>query len=323
VRHQEIIFAVSGQTFYFDPPEGQPSGTPTVQVFAFDTDDTGTAESATSGACSVDSVSTTIATTAASAGDTSITVASGTSITRGRRYLLASTATGLQEWIEVAGRISTTARLRQPLVNDYAVGSTLKGCRISISVDSTWSSSVSKITDVLSGTWRTDVIDRPWTAGGVGYRLRWAYTVDSIDTVGVSFADLVRYQAKNLVTPLDVDRRFPGWLDRLPPDYREDQGQALIDEAFHAVKMDALADEQAVRRIRQTEVLCQLVVLRANLIAQEDETLHGGTNAEGLEAARRIYQQRYDQLMRAPKVPIDQTGGGAAGKPLPLPAWRR
>lgn len=322
MKHQDIIFGLSGQSFFYDPPEGQPSGTPTVQVFDHATDDDGTAESATTGSCSVDSVDTTLS-TSASVGDVSLSVTSGTGITRGRRYLLTSTATGLREWIEVLGRVSTTVRLRHPLINSYASGSTVEGCRISISVDSTWVSSRNNLSDIIGGSWRTDEVGMPWTVGAVGYRLRWSYTVDSVATIGVSFADLVRYQAKNLVSPLDVDNRFPGWIDRLPVDHRADQGASIIDEAFHAVKMDALADEQAIRRIRQTEILCNLVAHRANLLVHEDQALHGGTDAAALEVARKVYQQRYDQLVRAPKFAADQTGGGSTGKPLPLPAWRR
>ena len=65
MRHAEIMFNVTGQTFTFDPPEPfQPSGTPTVTVYrSTDTDD-GTAQSATTGSCSVYSVATTFSASA-------------------------------------------------------------------------------------------------------------------------------------------------------------------------------------------------------------------------------------------------------------------
>jgi hypothetical protein len=184
----------------------------------------------------------------------------------------------------------------------------------------------SNITDVLDLTgrgWRTDEATTPWVAGAAGYRLRWAYTVNSINYVGVSFADLVRYPAKSLVTPLDVDRRFPGWIDRLATNYQEDQGQALIDEALQALKMDSLGDDQLVRRIRNTEVVRELVICRANVIAVEAMAIAGASNAEQVQLARDIYEQRYKQLIREPKVPVDQTGGGSSAQANRLPAWRR
>lgn len=309
MTNQELVFNLAGQTLFYDPPEGQATGTPTVSVFASDVDDDDTAESATSGSCSVGSVDTTFS---ASAGDTQVTVTSGTGITRGRRYLVTDTD-GDREWVEVLSVSGTTVNLRQPLVNNYAAGSTFQGCRISVTVDSTWIADDGNISDAF---W-SDV------PGAAGYRCRWSYTVDGTATIGVSFFDVVRYQAKNLVTPLDVDRRFPGWIDRLGSDYREDQGQALIDEAFQSIKMDALGDAQIVRQIRNTEVIRELTIYRANVIAQEASLFNGGSNVELVQAARDIYEQRYKQLIREPKIPVDRDGSGASSQAERLPAFRR
>lgn len=320
-RHQEVIFAVTGQSFTYDPPEGRASGTPTVQVFSTGTDDDGTAETATTGSASVDSVSTTLS-SAASAGAVTLALTSGTGVTRGRRYLLTDTDK-TTEWVEVIAITGATATLRQPLINAYASASTFEGCRISISVNSTWVADKSKITDVLGAAWRTTLVTTPseWAPGASGYRLRWAYTVGS-STIGVTYADLVRYQSKNLITGLDVDRAFPGWIDRLGVDYREDQGAGLVEEAFHAVKMDALGDAQLLRRIRDTQVLCELVKYRANVKAAEAHVM-AGADPRTLEVAERLYQQRYNQLLREPKIAVDNAGGGANGQALRLPAWRR
>jgi len=131
-------------------------------------------------------------------------------------------------------------------------------------------------------------------------------------------------QAKNLVTPLDVDARFPNWIDRLAPDYHEDQGVALIEEAFRAVKMDCLADEQAIRRVRNTEVLRELVMFRSNLCAAENNALANPSSAaQALDIAQKLYAQRYDQLMREPKFIADPVGGGAGSQAERLAPWRR
>jgi hypothetical protein len=310
VKNQEVIFDVTGQVFYFDPPEGQASGTPTLSVFASDVEDDGTAESATTGSCSVDSVDTTL-NGAISQGATTATLVLGTGVTKGRRYRLTD-GDGDTEWVEVRAITGTAVTFRHPVINDYASGSTFEGCRISISVNSTWVADENNLTDVPS-----------IASGGSGYRLRWSYTVNSIPTVSVSYADLVRYQAKNLVTALDVDRRFPGWVDRLPSDYQRDQGAALVEEAYNAIKLDALGDDQVLRLIRNTEVLRELTIYRANLIAQEASLFHGGANIEQVRVADELYQARFNRLIREPKVPVDQTGDGTSAPANRLAAWRR
>jgi len=201
MRHQEITFGVSGQSFFYDPPElYRPSGTPTVQVWLSSDDDTSPAQTATTGSCSVDSVDTLLS-TAAVRGDQTITVDTGTGIARGRVYLLTA-ANKTCERVEVLSVSDNTIQLRHPLVNDYDDEATFQGTRITVAVNSTWSATAANLTDVMSGS---DVeVDADRYAGQAGYRLRWAYTVNSVDVVGYSFADLVRYQAKMLVTPNQV-----------------------------------------------------------------------------------------------------------------------
>jgi hypothetical protein len=310
VRHQEVIFNLAGQTFFYDPPEGQPSGTPTVRVLSSDEDDDGAVDAATTGACSVDSVATTT-NGALSIGDQSATLTSGTGVTRLRRYLLTDTD-GNREFVEVSAVNGTAVSFRLPLVNSYASGSSFKGCRISIGVDPTWMADEDNISDVFGGA-----------AGSAGYRLRWAYTVDSVATIGVSYADLVRYQSKNLVTAMDVDRVFPGWIDNLGPDDRADQGAGIIDVAFNAVKMDALGDSQLLRRIRNTEILRELVIYRAKVLMVQNQVMSNGVSIQALEVAERLYERRYVTLIREPKVDVDEGGGGAASPAQRLPVWRR
>lgn len=226
---------------------------------------------------------------------------------RGRRYLLTS-ADGLSEHVDVLA-VGTTVRLQRPLVNDYATGSSFQGVRLSIAVDSSWASNRSKLSD---------------SGDSAGYRVRWVYTVASYIQLAVTYFDLVRYQARSLVTAQDIDNRFPGWLDRLPPDHRENQGTSLIDSAFESIKLDALGDAQVIRRIRDSQIMRELVILKANQLSLESHLYAGGQNLDGLNAAREMYQQRYQQLVREPKAPSDSGGNGAATGPATrLPVWRR
>lgn len=326
MRHQEVVFNLLGQSFFYDVPEGRPAAapTPTVQVFLATNDDDGVAETATTGSCAIDSVDTTLS-VAATAGDTQMTVTSGTAIARGRRYLVSASSAGDREIIEVASISgTTTVGLRRPLSNSYTSGAAFQGTRVTIGVNATWVADRSKLTDALGSNWRTDVEDDPAQfAGHPGFRMRWSYTVGGVASIGISFADLVRYQAKNLITPLDVDGRFAGWIDRLPPDYQRDQGTSLVEESFHAVREDLLGDAQTARKIRSTDVVGTLTIYKAALLAAQHNVLAGRGDTEAVKVAQDLYTQRYNQLAREPKFSVDTAGSGASAQPQRLPVWRR
>lgn len=305
VRHQEVLFGVTGQSLWFSPPELARASAPTATVYRLGSGDDGPTESATTGAASIDSVDTTLD-AAAAPGDNTLTLASGASVARGGRYLLTSSI-GLSEHVDVLAVSGSIITLQRPLVNDYAAGATFQGTRVSIALSPTWVADRSKLSDI-----------------GDGYRVRWTYTIDSSPVLAVTYFDLVRYSARHLVTGQDVDNRFPGWIDRLPPDHRENQGASLIDAAFEAVKLDALGDAQIIRRLRDTQIVRELTIVKANLIAIENQVYAGSSNLDGLTTARDVYAQRYQQLLREPKAPSDGAGGGAAtGSAARLPVWRR
>lgn len=301
MRHAEILFNVVGQSLYLDPPELARASAPTCVVYELGQDDDGPTESAI-GAASVDAVDTTL-TADVLAGSVELTLASTADIRRTGRYLLTG-SDGLAEHVDVIA-VGSTVRVQRPLVNDYATGATFQGTRISATVDSTW---VADDTNIIDG----------------GYRVRWTYTVDGETQLAVTYFDLVRYSARALVTGQDVDNRYPGWLDRLPPDHRENQGASLIDSAFQAVKLDALGDSQILRRLRDSQILRELTIVKANLLAVENQVYAGGGNLDGLTAARNQYTQRYQQLLREPKAPSDESGEGGATAPAErLAVWRR
>jgi len=325
VRTQEVLFNVLQQSWFYDVPEGRPdaSPTPTVTVILnMTSDNVGTVEVATTGAVVLDTVNTTL-TSSAAIGDQALALTSSTGMARRRSYLL-SNVNGDTEWVEPMTVAAGGCGLRRPLINAYPAGSTLVGTRIAIGVNPAWVIDQSKISDVLATTWRTSrESSHEWGAGYAGYRLRWSYSFAGSPTIGVSYGDLVRYVAKNLITPIEVDTRIPGWIDRLPNDYRQDQGVSLIDDAFYAIKLDAIADDQVLRRIRNTEILHELTLYRANLMAVEANVMAGAASAAQLVEAQKLYTQRYDQLMREPKFQVDQIGDGSAGAANRLPIWRR
>lgn len=92
MRTQEVLFNVTGQSWFYDPPEGRPdaSPAPTVTVVLnMSGDNVAVFEAATTGSCAIDTVNTnTTADAAIGAQQLALTSVSG--VTRGRRYLIAN-----------------------------------------------------------------------------------------------------------------------------------------------------------------------------------------------------------------------------------------
>ena len=59
VDHQDVIYNVTGQSFYLDCPEGRPTSITSVTVLDWNAGDDDTAESATTGSAGLDAVNTT------------------------------------------------------------------------------------------------------------------------------------------------------------------------------------------------------------------------------------------------------------------------
>jgi hypothetical protein len=313
VKHQELIFGVASQTLVFDAPEGRPTAEPiSVTVYAADADDTSQAEIATTGSASVETNPNTTVDVASGIGQadrTELKLAATTGATRGRQYMVVST-TGERETAEIKDVTAGDAvRLRHPLRNAYEIGSTFFTTRVSIAVLDSWAADQNNITS--------------WIDGNPGYRVRWVYVVDGITRAHASFFSLLRYTQQYFVSPADVDRDYPGWLDRVAVDYQEDQGASLIDAAYHAVRMDARGDALLLAAVRDTEVLAELVKARSMLREVEYRILNGAASGEQLDTAQRIYTQRYNQLVREPHVQVDRNGGGAAAQARRHPLWRR
>lgn len=313
MRHQEVTFGVTGQSLVFDAPEGRPSSVTSLQVWAADQDDTGTAEAALTGSPAVETSPNTTVDVASGVGNlsdrTRINLAATTGISRRRRYLITNEL-GEPETVEVKEiAAGDYVRVRLPLMNAYAVGSTFQTTRISQAFSSSWIADTGNLTE--------------WCPGMPGYRARIEYVVAGVSYVHHFYFDLVRYPLQQLVTPLDVDNRFPGWINGLPVDYRDDQGAALIESAYDALLMDVMGDAKALRRVRETNVLRELVMARAVLCSAEQNALAGATRLDQLEVARSIFSQRYQQLIREPKIPIDPGEGGAGAPARREPLWRR
>lgn len=309
IATQEITFDVTGQSLTFDCPDGRPSAVVSVDVYEATADDTSTPEDATTGSASVATNPNTTLSAAAGIGDASISVTSATGFAVGSRYILAGAA-GHREEVEAAGVSGTTILLRRPLINAYPITtSTVVTTRCSILVDAAWIADLTNISAALTPNPR--------------YRVRWAVTLAGVTEVYDRYLDVVRYPSRHNVTPSDVDARYPGWLDGLPIDYREDQGRALIDRAWRNLKADLYQDDKADQALRNSELVAELVLVRTMLERNEDAFMAGGIDAVRLTAAQNLYRQRYDAVIRAPIAPVDVNGGGASTTIAPLRLWVR
>lgn len=308
---QDILYNVTGQSLFFDAPEGRPSSVTSVTVYENADDDDAAAESA----AGTPAVETNPATTfdAASglgqADPTKCNLTATTGIVVGRKYL-ATTAAGEKEWVEPKLIVSADyVMLREPLQNAYAAADTFVSTRISATVDSTWVADKNNISN--------------WTNPNPRYRARWVYVVGGVTYVHATYFDLVRYKGEYSVTGLDVDRAFPGWFEALPTNYREDQGATLIAEAYRQVKMDLYRHEKADQLMRNGEVVDSLVILKANALGAVAGVMMRGGDTTSADYARKLYQDELQNLVAFPKVSMDLSGQGGASKPAPLPIWRR
>jgi hypothetical protein len=295
----DVLFGVSGQSIYFDAPEGRPSSVTSVEVFSWASSDD-VAELAGSG-----SVETNPNTTLDGAAGPSVAnprnlpLTATTGIAVGRTYLVTGAAS-LKEWVEVESITSADSiTAKHPLHNDYASGATFVSTRMTTSIDNTWAADETNI-DETSGP-------NPM------YRVRWVYVVSGTTYVADTYFNLIRYGARHGVTPQDVEADYAGWMDKLPVDHRNDQGRRLIEEAYRAVKIDLHAIEIDDATVAEAEIMDELVRCRVIERFEWAQFLSNRSADQSRHlAARGYYQERLDSLVRlASKVPIRDSTGAA------------
>jgi hypothetical protein len=296
-KTQDVVFGVTGQSLILDAPEGRPSAVASVTVFENYLGDDDQAETATTGSAAIEADPNTTFDATSGRGqpdERKCSLAATTGIVPGRSYLAVNDVLE-RELVEVVSVVAGDSVIaRHPLENTYPVGSTLQTTRISIGMDATW------IADDTNVSWEVSPHAR--------YRVRWVYAVAGVQYVHDTYFDLVRYAGRHDVTPRDVDLEFHGWVMSLPTDYREDQGRAVIDEAYRQVKLDLYGELLPDQGIRNRELLNALVIAKAGLI------VFPGTANEDK------YRDRFAKLIRSSQLPVshDSDGGAAPVPALPL-----
>lgn len=307
---QDIKFGVTGQTIYFDCPEGQPSSVTDVQVWEDSQSEDGQEESAV-GSGTVGSVNTTFdaASGVSQSAPKVMYLAATTGIATGRQYL-ATNAYGEKEWIPVesiSSGVSVTSRIVPSI--DFSVSDTFQDTRISATVDSTWVADKNNISDPLC--------PRPF------YRVAWTYVVGGVTYVATTWFDLVRKPFVTTVTPADVDRLARGWLARLSTDDQAWNGQTCIDEAVHQVKLDLWERGVTTYALRNSDVVNELVRLRAVWLVSEQAFREGGLGQLAMEIDRKNYWDRVTNLVSSAQAQIQVTADGAGSTAPRAPLSRR
>ena len=108
-------------------------------------------------------------------------------------------------------------------------------------------------------------------------------------------------------------------------------GADFIAEAFRAVRLEAVGDATATRKIRDAQVLRELVQSRAQVIRLEHEVMRGGSRSSDLAVAETRYRNRYSQLVKPlPEVSYVETTeksplakGSEPGVPRRIPKLTR
>jgi hypothetical protein len=297
---QDIVFGVTGQSLFYDAPEGRPISIMTVQVWANAAGEIGTPEAAT-GALSIEAAPDTTVDELSGDGQADVRRLALTDVSAvkvGRNYRVQNLAREV-EWVEVGGvsDIAGVVWSRHDLANAYEPGSLFQSTRLLAALDPTW------LADQSHVSWELDVNPR--------WRVRWLYVspVGQPATVVDTYFDVLHYAARYSVTGLDVEDMEPGWLDRLPRDDRDTQGSATIKAAYDSVKWDLYGDLVPDQSIRNRELFERLIAARAAFAIVPTE------------ASQLRYSKLYEQLIRSGVAPIDTPGGTVPVEKRPV--WRR
>lgn len=298
---QQIAFDVTGQSVYFDCPEGRPSSVTSVEVWPWDVGDDQITEAAVAAPSIETSPNTTIDAYSGYGSDDPrrLNVTATTGMATGRTYLVTA-ADGRKEWFEAADLSSGAyVTARHPLHNSYTNGDTVQTTRIQAAVNAAWVADEDNLIGDDAGA-------------NPHYRVRWVYVVGGVTYVADSYFNLSRYVDRHGITALDVEELLPGWMDMLPTDHRADQGRRLISAAYREIRIDLHQIDMSSSAIAESEVMDELVRLKAIEQGEWARYLAGVTDSQRVRDAAARYRERLDSLLRiVSRVPVRDEDGAA------------
>ena len=276
--NQEIRLDQPCEVFVHEPVAGIPAAPIAVVVHA----PNGTVEDATIGEVTSDRFASRLDEDAG-LGAPWITLSSTTGVAVGRRYLVGDGAHS--EWVVVTDVRGSRVVVRRRLGREFSAGAMFRSGRLSIAVDPVWQRAQARHVEL----------------GGVGLSactVRWSYSIDGHITRAIDRADLVFTSRSDVVTPDEIELRYPGWTQTLSDEHRASD---VILEAHDLVRRDA---ERANVDLNNAVETRELVALRARMIALEHEVLYGRVPPTTLDAEEARYRRRaaelWHQLHRAP-----------------------
>jgi hypothetical protein len=303
----DILFAKPGQQVYLDAPEGRPSSVTSVEVWRDYEGDVQPVQLAV-GAPSIESFATTFnASSGASQSDATLcSLASTASLVRFRSYL-ATNAAGEQDWVPVERFVPGVSAYSQvPLLHDYVNGDTFVSTRMVATIDSTWVANLAYLSD-------------PCRSAPL-YRHVWTYTVGGVVCRTAGYFDLTRYTFSYTATPQDCDLSCPGWLARLPVDYRR-APERLLREAARQIRHDLWKRRIVDYAMRNSEVLNELVCRKAVELGFDAAVFANNADPALFDRAKARYETYLAQI--EPEMPIQSSSDGGAGPRAVGPFWDR
>lgn len=303
----EIIYGLAGQTISTYPPEAVNAGPPSnASLLVY--------EGAVSNDDDYEFAPTVAIESIGNAGTATVDAASGYSQTRRNRlsvddttsiqvggaYLVAN-ASGQRELVKpVAVVANDYVDLDADLGYDYAAAatSTLKGIKLSATVDATWVAAEENILHPLSPS----------------YRAIWTYTAGGVVRRHYTFLRLVRKQSKSGVTIHDL-RAW--WDDLLLEEDAASRGQGFakaIEKARRLVRIDVITDGIRPEQLNDTEILDQLIEYKAFEIIASSGKAPGSRPPEKYmaEMVARYETLRMRAIAAVLKVDVDEGVAGAS-----------
>jgi hypothetical protein len=297
--NQEIRLDRSHEVFVHEPVAGIPSEPIAVVVHA----PSGAVENATIGEVTRDRFASRLAEDAG-LGAPWLTLFTTTGVTVGSRYLVGEAPDS--EWVIVTSIEGPRVVVRRRLGREFGAGSRVRSGRLSIAVNPAWQRAQARQVEL----------------GGIGLSactVRWSYAIDERITHAVDHADLVFTRRADIITPDEIEDRYPGWTQMIPIDHVATE---IILEAHDLVRRDAARANVDLNNGVETR---ELVALRARMIAFEQEVIYGRMAAADLDAEQARYDRRaaelWKQLHRRPAIAPEPTRPSRPDPVLELRRW--
>ena len=299
----DLIYNQTGQTVYVYPDEwalGVPTSA-TCAVYKGDKDMDEDPEF--SPTVTIDSVSTTIAAAAgpAQSNPRRLVLASCAGIDPGISYL-AETDAEQRELVTPtkAHTASAYIDLENELRYDYpASGCTLKGVRMSFTVNADW---IANSNNILLPDWPS-------------YKAVWTYTLGGLSRRAYTYLRIVRQVAKTGVTVRDLQKYMPDILLEEPRSQRGQGYNPLIEGAWEDCRRDLLALGREPSVFRDTEILAGLHIRRCllNLGLYRGVAPGNWDPVAWTNQMRQDYEAYKSEHFGAKTTPkVDETTSGAA-----------